>query len=129
LPQTKEQAAALWTASDKKVNTIDGVTWNITDNWNHDEDQHGDNRWKYINHAKEILSDADEVWLTKQGLPNGKSGMVKRYVKYYKGQPLVFTYHVDDPANWSVEASDIDSSGTFGQMKGTVRRGILVHRK
>lgn len=129
LAQTKEEAATQWEKANKSIHTADGVSWDMNDNWDHVVDQHKDDRWKYINQAKEVMESADEVWLSKQSLPSGNIGTYKRYVKYYKGQPVVFSYPVDAPNNWTMYTADIDSTGSFKKMRDNVRRGVLVHRK
>lgn len=129
LAQTKEEAAELWDKSNKSIKTADGVTFNMADNWDHVVDQHADDRWKYINHAKEVMEGADEVWLSKIKQNDGSTGTFKRYVKYYKGQPVVFSYPVDEPSSWTMYTADMESSGTYKKMRDNVRRGILIHRK
>lgn len=129
LAQTKEEAAGMWDKADKNIKTVDGIVFKMSDNWNHVVDQHSDDRWKYINHAKEVMESADEVWLSKQAISDGSVGVFKRYVKYYNSQPVVLSYSVEEPGKWTMYTADMDSSGTYKRMRDNVRRGILIHRK
>lgn len=128
--QDKTQAQQQWAAAGKTVKAADGVEWNIGDRWDHVVEHHAaDDRWKYINNTRDILENADEVWMSKEKLPDGTVGTFKRYVKYYKGQPMVMSYPVDRPDQWTMYAADIDSTGKYKKMRDSVRRGVLVHRK
>lgn len=130
LAQTKEEAMQQWASSQKSAKAVDGVEWNIGDRWDHVVEHHAaDDRWKYINHTRELLEKADEVWVSKEKLPDGNVGTFKRYVKYYKGQPMVLSYPVEHPDQWTMYAADLDSTGKFKKMRDQVRRGVLIHRK
>lgn len=129
-PQTKEQAQELWKANNKKVKTIDGLEWNFTDRWEHVVNEHdNENRWKYINQTKDVLENADEVWMSKEFYPNNETKTYKRYLKYYKGQPIVFSYNINEPEYWTIFSSDLDETGQYKLLRDRTRRGILIHRK
>lgn len=130
LPKSKTHALESWNEVNKTITCSDGMEWDFSDRWQHIVEDHPDqDRWKYINQVPNILSDADEVWLTKQMLPDGKIHTYKRYIKYYKGRPLVLSYPVDAPEGWTVYSSDVDETGTYKKMRDVARRGILVKRK
>ncbi len=127
---TKEAALEQWNASSKKVKSADGMSWDFTDRWDHVVDQHDtEERWKYINHTKDVLENADEVWMSKEKGADGKVYTYKRYVKYYNDQPVVFSHPVEKPDNWTMYASSVDSSGTHKLLRDKARRGVLIHRK
>lgn len=128
--ESKEAALAKWNSINKQVKSVDGVKWDFKDRWEHVVESHQDqDRWKYINNLKDVVGSADEVWMTKEKMPDGSVGTFKRYVKYYQDKPVVFSYPVDQPDNWTMYAADMDSSGSYKKMRDVVRRGVLVHRK
>lgn len=130
LAATQDEALELWNKASKTAKSADGLEWDFSDRWKHVVEQHPDeDRWKYINHTKDVLENADEVWMSKEKLPSGKVGTYKRYIKYYNGQPVVFSYPVDEPENWTMYSSKIDSSGTHKQLREKARRGVLINRK
>lgn len=129
-PVNKTEALEAWNNTPKQVTSADGLDWNFSDRWDHVVEDHQDQeRWKFINQAPDVLSNADEVWMTKEKEADGKIYTYKRYIRYYQGKPMVFSYPVDNPDNWTMYASDVDGSGTYKQMRDNARRGILIKRK
>lgn len=130
IAQTKEEAMQQWASANKTAKAADGIEWNIGDRWDHVVEHHAsDDRWKYINNTADVLKNADEVWVSNEKLPDGSVGSFKRYVKYYKGQPMVLSYPVDNPDQWTMYAADIDGTGKYKNMRDKVRRGVLIHCK
>lgn len=127
---TKEEALQQWSEAPRKATSVDGIQWDLKDRWGHVVDHNsGDERWKYINNVTDVLQGADEVWTSNEANPDGSVSSYKRYVKYYKGQPVVFSYPVDRPDDWTMYQADLASSGKFEKMRKDVRRGVLIYRK
>lgn len=120
----KEAALAKFEKLKAKVKTVDGDIYDLTD-WKHKPEHKGEERWKYINQAKEVLEDADEVWSTIK--TDGK--LYQNYIKYYKDKPVVFSYPVDDRADFTFYTADIETDGTYQKLRSISRRGVLIHRK
>ncbi|MCO5229598.1 MAG: phage minor head protein [Chitinophagales bacterium] len=122
-PKDKETAKKLWQELDKKIKTADGLEWELNDQWQHVEEEHkNEERWKFINHATDIIQNADEVWIVEDD-----NKIFKRYIKYYKGNPLVFSYNIKNPERWTVY--DADKENSYSKLREKTRRGILIHRK
>lgn len=123
-PKDIETAKKLWNELDKKAKSIDGLDWDLTNRWEHVVGEHGikEERWKFINNSTDILKNADEVWIVKDDKET-----FKRYIKYYKGKPLVFSYNIETPEKWTVY--DAEENNSYGNLREKTRRGILIHRK
>jgi SPP1 gp7 family putative phage head morphogenesis protein len=109
-----------------KTKTADGNEYDLS-SWNHKANHKGQRRWEYMSHVKEVLQDADEVWSTED-----KGKIYKRYVKYYQGKPLVFSFPIDAPENWTFYESDLEiekGKEVFLKLRANVRKGILIYRK
>lgn len=127
---TEAEALEQWNGATKTAKSIDGLDWDFTDRWKHIVEDHSDqDRWKYINNTKDILENADEVWMTKQKEADGIIYTYKRYVKYYNGQPVVFSYPVENPDKWTMYSSKKDGTGKYKQLRDIARRGVLIKRK
>ncbi|MDW8420163.1 MAG: phage minor head protein [Chitinophagales bacterium] len=129
LAATEQEAYEQWLNSDKHIFTADGLEWNFNDRWEHVVSHNNEDRWKLINNTKDVLENADEVWSYREKQPDGKFKIYKRYVKYYQNQPVVFSYDIDEPEKWTMYATNVDSSGTYTNMRNYVRRGQLLFRK
>jgi hypothetical protein len=119
----KDKAKQEFESSKKELNTADGINFNISNRWNHIVNDNNEDRWKYINSFSDVLENADEVWSTKE-----KDKIFKRYVKYYNGQPVVVSFPIDTPEEWTIYKSDLED-GKFKRLRKDVRRGVLIHRK
>jgi SPP1 gp7 family putative phage head morphogenesis protein len=126
---TLEDAKKAWETADKHVTTADGLEWDMTNRWEHVVGDNNQDRWKHINNAHDVLANADEVWSYREQNPAGGYNFFKRYVKYYEGQPVVFSYDIDKPEAWTMYESDVDESGKFSKLRSNVRKGVLLHRK
>lgn len=130
IPVDKEAAQKAWLTAPKQIKTPDGIAFDIEDRWQHVVEEHPDqDRWKYIGKAHEVLGDPDEVWSSREKQPDGSYQLLKRYVKYYQGRPLIFSYKNGDSKNWTMYKADPDSTGTYKRMRDNIRRGQLLYRK
>jgi phage gp29-like protein len=129
-PATKADAELQWSTAPKTVQTADGLQWNMNNEWKHVVNDHPDeDRWKYINKAHDVMANADEVWSSREKGKDGQYHIMKRYVKYYAGKPMVFSYDVNHPSQWTMYQADIDSTGTYTKLRSNIRKGVLLHRK
>ncbi|MBA3899524.1 MAG: minor capsid protein [Bacteroidetes bacterium] len=126
---TKEEAFSQWEKSSKKVKTVDGIEWDLSNQWKHVVQEHAtENRWKYINNVKDVLENTDEVWSAREIAPNGKERVFKRYVKYYNEKPVIFSYDVDEPDKWTIYDAEVDETGKYTKLRNNIRRGVLIKR-
>jgi len=135
--QTKAEALEKWenTIGGKKgsitIKSADGVQWNLNQNFKtHLIDQHAkEDRWKYMNNVREVLEAPDEVWSSRKENPDKSFTLYKRYIKYYKGKPLVFSYEVGKPNGWTMYDAKVSSTGRYEKLREDERRGVLIYRK
>jgi hypothetical protein len=122
-----EDAKELWDNLPKKVKTADGIDFDLSNQWEHIVKENVDNRWKYINNAMDVLQNADEVWSSVD--ESGDMKIYKRYIKYYKDEPVVFSYEVGQEDKWTMYKSRVDETGGYSNLRNWTRRGQLIHRK
>lgn len=123
IPADKETAKEAWESLTKKVKTVDGLEWELNDQWKHVVDDHPkEERWKYIDKVSDVLQDADEVWSVKVD-----KKIYKRYIKYYQSKPIVVSFDVDNPEKWTLYDAKEDEN--YQNLRNNTRRGILIHRK
>jgi SPP1 gp7 family putative phage head morphogenesis protein len=125
-----EDAFKQWEKQIKEtIRSVDGVDWEFTNQWNHVVKDHGsEDRWKYINNAREVLQNPDEVWSSRV-VRSGKTQVFKRYVKYYDSKPIVFSHDVDEPNAWTIYSADQNDAGEFENLRMHTRKGVLLYRK